>query len=54
VADPIVIFLQVIFGLLVLTLAGIVFITIYQITNPNMKKHNRGWLHERRKKNDRS
>jgi len=51
VAELIVIFLQIVFGLLVLTLAGIVFITIYQVTNPNMKKHNRGWLHNRRKKN---
>ena len=51
-AEPIVIFLQIIFGLLVLTLAGIVFITIYQITNPNMKKHNRGLLHTRRNKDE--
>jgi len=50
VAELIVIFLQIIFGLLVLTLAGIVFITIYQITNPNMKKHNRGLLHNRGKR----
>ena len=49
-AEAIVIFLQIVFGILVLTLAGMVFITIYQFTNPGMKKHNKGWLHERKKK----
>jgi len=50
VAEAIVIFLQIVFGILVLTLAGIVFLTIYQVTNPRMKKYNKGWLHDRRKK----
>ena len=49
-AEAIVIFLQIVFGLLVFVLAGIVFIIIYQITNPGMKKHNKGWLHNRGKK----
>lgn len=49
-AEAIVIFLQIVFGILVLTLAGIVFLTIYQVTNPGMKKYNKGWLHNRGKK----
>lgn len=48
-AEPIVLFLQIVFGLLVFTLAGIVFLTIYQFTNPSMKKFNKGWLHKRGK-----
>jgi len=50
VAEPIVIFLQIVFGILVLTLAGLVFLTIYQVINPRMKKYNKGWLHDRSKK----
>ena len=50
-SEPIVLFLQIVFGLLVFTLAGMVFFTIYQVTNPKMKKYNKGWLHERGKKN---
>ena len=51
-SEPIVIFLQIVFGLLVFVLAGIVFLTIYQVTNPKLKKYNKGWLHERSKRND--
>lgn len=51
-AEPIVLFLQIVFGLLVFGLVGLVYFTIYQVTNQNMKKHNKGWLHNRGKKNE--
>ena len=50
-SEPIVIFLQIVFGLLVFVLAGIVFLTIYQVTNPKLKKYNKGWMHESSKPN---
>ena len=36
---------------MVFVLAGIVFLTIYQVTNPKLKKYNKGWLHESSKPN---
>lgn len=51
-AEAIVVFLQIVFGLLVIALVGLVWFTIYQVTNPRMKKFNKGWLHKRQKKKD--
>lgn len=48
--DPAVTFLQIVFGLLVFALVGIVWITVYQLTKPSLKKFNKGVLHKKKKK----
>ena len=45
-SEALVLFLQIVFGLLVFILAGLVFFTIYQVTNPHFKQYNKGWLHD--------
>ena len=45
-SEGLVLFLQIVFGLLVFILAGLVFLTIYQLTNPHLKQFNKGWLHD--------
>ena len=49
-SDGLVLFLQIVFGLLVFILAGLVFFTIYQITNPKFKQFNKGWLHDKKRR----
>jgi len=47
-AEPMVVFLQIVFGLLVFALVGIVWFTIYQFTKPSLQKFNKGWLHKKK------